>query len=412
MESICECKYNYIFNNEIIEENYLLQNTLGFARDILSNSNLDVLKCFKDVFKKENIKKSYGGFIIIGIFIFEVIFSILFIFNDMDKIQKYIYNTSEKYISITINENKTMKKKKVKHFKKNIKHKIKEPTKKRKKKKKKKEISQSTKILINQNFTSQKINIYFNKNYNFHTKFKTDNEQNYFNMEQYFKKDLDDMDYDDAIKYDNRKFCEYFFSQIKENQMIVKTFYNNENIIPKSIKIVLLLLSFQLYFVIDGLFYSEEYIIKLYHLEEDKSFFSYIPRSISRFFYSILVSYIIRIIIDCFFIEEKKIKKILMREKENILQLRFEIANTIKSIKKRYITFIFICFFIGIFSWYYVSCFNFVYKNVKIEWIKSSITVIFIIQLLTVIFSFLSTILREISFKCKSEKVFKLKQYI
>ena len=136
------------------------------------------------------------------------------------------------------------------------------------------------------------------------------------------------------------------------------------------------------------------------------------PRSINRFFYATLASGIVGIIIDCIFIEEKRIKRLFLREKENVLQLRYEISLLVKSIRFRYSIFIFICFFISIISWYYVSCFNNVYRGVKIEWIKSSITLIFIIQILSILIVFLESLLREISFKCKSEKIFKFKQIL
>ena len=50
--------------------------------------------------------------------------------------------------------------------------------------------------------------------------------------------------------------------------MIADTCYNKDNLRPFSIKILLLLLDIDLYFSINGLFFSEEYIIKLYYLEE------------------------------------------------------------------------------------------------------------------------------------------------
>ena len=206
----------------------------------------------------------------------------------------------------------------------------------------------------------------------------TENNDNKFNMDEYFITNLDDMDYDDVIKNDKRTFCVFLIERLKKKVMVVDTFYNKNNIRPISIKILLLLLNIDLYFVINGLFFNEEYIIELYHLEEEDTFFSYIPRSINRFFYATMVSAIVAIIIDCIFIEEKKLKRILLREKGDFMELRYKISLMVKSIKKRYIIFIIVCFVISIFSWYYVSCFNNVYKGVKLEWIKSSITIIII----------------------------------
>ena len=231
-------------------------------------------------------------------------------------------------------------------------------------------------------------------------------------MEEYLKPNLDEMEYDDAIKLDKREFCEKNEEKLKEKQIIMYTFYNKENLTPKSIKIILLLLNIDLHFVINGLFFNEEYISQLFNSEQEETFFSFFPRSISNFFYAILVSFIIGIIIDCIIIEEKKIKRIFSREKDDTLQLKYEISNTVKSIRTRYTVFIFLCIFISIFSWYYVSCFNNTYPGVKIEWIKSSITIIIIRQILSIFMVLFQAILRTLSFYYTSEKLFKIKQFI
>jgi len=226
------------------------------------------------------------------------------------------------------------------------------------------------------------------------------------------KPDLDDLEYDDAIKYDKRTFFVFLSDRLKEKQIFMDTFFNKENLRPFSIKVILLLLNIDLYFVINGLFYNEKYISELFYSTEEETFFSFFPRSISRFFYATLVGLIIGIIIDWFFVEEKKIKRILIREKEDPMQLKYEISLNVTNIKKRYNAFIFICFFISLISWYYISCFNSSYPGVKIEWIKSSITIIIIMQILSIIVILLEAILRTISFKYESEKIFKLKQLL
>ena len=43
---------------------------------------------------------------------------------------------------------------------------------------------------------------------------------------------------------------------------------------------------------------------------------------------------------------------------------------------------------------YYVTCFNNIYPNVKVEWIETSIIII-IMQILSIIISLLETITRE-----------------
>ena len=418
LESICECKFGNILNNDLLEENALIKGTLGEIKDLIGNSNLDVLKCYKDAFNKEYFLKNVGSFIIITILVLQLIFAIIFLSKDMSKIRKYLYDISEAYINLI--------KKNVKNENTEKKHqiKIKEPPKKTIQNHKNKKISSKNV----KSGLSQKSDAYLSKRKlspnspqllksKIHIKNTlknedTENSNKPFDLEEYLKTDFDDMEYDDAIKNDKRTFCDFYIERLKTKQMIADTFYNKDNIRPFSIKIILFLLNIDLYFSINGLFFSEEYIIELYHLKTEDTFFSFLPRSIGRFFYTTMVSVIVSIIIDCIFIEEKKIKRILIREKEDIFQLKYEIALTSKSIKTRYIIFIILCFVISLGSWYYVNCFNNVYKGLKVEWIKSSITIIIIMQILSMLVALLEAIIRELSFEWKSEKLYKFKKFL
>ena len=105
--------------------------------------------------------------------------------------------------------------------------------------------------------------------------------------------------------------------------------------------------------------------------------------------------------------DENKIKKTFIREKNNPIQLKYEMSLIVSSTKKRNYIFMFICIFLGIISWYYVTCFNNVYPHMCVEWIKSSIAIIIIEEILSFTISFCEVVLRLKSFKCKSEKIYK-----
>ena len=144
------------------------------------------------------------------------------------------------------------------------------------------------------------------------------------------------MDYDDALKKDKRKFCNYFFDKLKTNQIILNTFCYEEPLKPKPIKILLFILQIDLYLFVNGLFFNEEYVSQVFHLEND-TFYDKFERFIDNFFYAALVWVIVSYIIDCFFIDEKKIKGILKREKENLFNLKYKIVQAVKNIKRRYL---------------------------------------------------------------------------
>ena len=159
-------------------------------------------------------------------------------------------------------------------------------------------------------------------------------------------------------------------------------------------------------------FYSDSYISQKFNSTEKESLFSLYISSINRIFYSTLVSNIIDYIINFFFVEETKIKKTLIKNKKDPLHLRYEITRILKTILKNINILIIIDYFIIIFSWYYLSCFNNVYPNINRECLFSSISIFIIMQITPFIFTFLETLIRFISIKCESEKLFKLSLFI
>ena len=172
------------------------------------------------------------------------------------------------------------------------------------------------------------------------------------------------MDYFTALEYDKRSFCKMFIDKIEDNLLIINIFIYN-NIIPRSLRILLLILKIDIYFVINGLFYNESYISELFHSTEKDTFFKFLRRSISRIVYTSIVSTIIEFLIDCFFPEETDLRSLLINTKNNLDKLKLNLDIFLVHTKNNYITFICISYFITLFSWYYVTCFNNVYSNTK-----------------------------------------------
>ena len=263
-----------------------------------------------------------------------------------------------------------------------------------------KDVSYSSEKLFVSQLKSQAKNDYNNLLFNI-------NDNLNININEYIENQYDEMDYDEAIRKDHRKFCTCYVDKLKDNQIFINTFCINEPIKPKSIKVLFLIFQFTLYFFINGLFYDEEYISKIYHLEKD-TFFTMAERFFDNLIYAALAGIIINYIIEFFFIEEKKIKKILRIEKDNILILKYEMVKILKSIKTRYLLFIIISLIVSLIALVDTFCFNIVYFHTMPEWIVFSLIIILSMQMLSFVICFLQTILRFISFKFKSEKLFNL----
>ena len=161
------------------------------------------------------------------------------------------------------------------------------------------------------------------------------------------------------------------------------------------LRLIIYLLNIELCFLINGLFYSESYIDELYHLDEkEETFFSFISRSIKRTIYSSIASSIINFLIDFIIVDGNKIRSVLIKRANNIIIMKGEIIKLLYNIEKSINIFYIINYFIMIISWYYITCFNNVYQNTKIEWIKSSIFIIIINHIMPMIYSLFIALLR------------------
>ena len=151
---------------------------------------------------------------------------------------------------------------------------------------------------------------------------------------------------------------------------------------------------------------------ELLKIEEKESFLSFIPRRFNYFIYTYAVVGIMSYALSYFFIEEIKIKKLFIKNKEGEIKLKYEISKIVKQIKSRFTILIIVSLVLTIISFIYISCFNIVYPNTKEEWYKSSIFLFIITQIINLLITFVESSIRYIAIKCNSEKFFKLSQYL
>ena len=121
-----------------------------------------------------------------------------------------------------------------------------------------------------------------------------------------------------------------------------------------------------------------------------------------------MVNGFISYLIGYFFLEEIKIKRIFLRNKKEMLKLKYDLSLLLTDINKRFILLIWLSIFFSLICFLYISCFNSVYPYIRKEWIKSSIFILVLMQIINLVFSLLHSSLRYLSLKCNSEKLFKL----
>ena len=190
---------------------------------------------------------------------------------------------------------------------------------------------------------------------------------NNINAKSYNDQELNTLAYELAIIIDKRTYFQYYWSLLKKKQLILFTILPANDYNLFSLKIALFLLSFSLYFTINGFFFSDETMHKIH---EDNGAFNIIFR-IPQILYSSIISAFINMIL-----------KLLSLSENNILELKQEKdlkkATKKSKIIKNCINIKFIIFFILSiiflsFFWYFISCFCAVYVNTQMILIKDTL---------------------------------------
>ena len=426
----CEVKEDIEVEEDIIIDKDML---LKSFTDIDSLTNLEVIKCYSLLFKKDGLIKNIGFYIILlTIFIF-IISLLIFIFKGYKSLiyeiniitnktkQKYQSSRNKNYKSYQtqlsskkkIGKSKALSKfKNIKENNKNTVYMTKSnnfsihskllkrrknkntnspPLKNIKKKKRLLNNSQNNiyKVnsisanTINKTIKSNiKINININK-----IKSKTKNNKLnkiYFSSKEKEEKkpfknninkkilDLNDYEknyltYNEALKYDNRTYFQYYLSLLRTKHILFLAFCPNRDYNSQIIKTSLFFFSFSLYYTINALFFTDSTIHEIHQNSGKFDFLYQLPQII----YSSIISSFINALI-----------KYLSLTQRNILNLKNEswlknyqkrIENTIKCLKIKFIWFYLLAFIFLIFFLFYLSCFCAVYKNTQIYLIEDTI---------------------------------------
>ena len=95
-ESICECTLVNLINRN---NNYLTKKSIESVKDILSKTNVEVMKCYKDIFDAKIYKKNTGMFIVLILMFIQIICIIAFYCKSSIKIRTYIVSITDRFLS-------------------------------------------------------------------------------------------------------------------------------------------------------------------------------------------------------------------------------------------------------------------------------------------------------------------------
>ena len=168
---------------------------------------------------------------------------------------------------------------------------------------------------------------------------------------QFFKEDeLNDLEYNYALKIDFRNYFQFYFSLLKQTHLIIFTFFviNDYNIFL--LKLSLFLISFSLFFFMNALFFNDDSMHKIYEDKGKYDLFYQIPQTL----YSTIISQIISSLLELLSLSQDEMLDI---KSEGMKKINVKIIKLIKCIKIKCSIFFAIGIILLFSFWYYLSVF-------------------------------------------------------
>ena len=182
----------------------------------------------------------------------------------------------------------------------------------------------------------------------------------------YNDKELNDLDFKLALKYDNRNLFKIYYSFLNTDHMLIKIFYSKDYN-SRFIKIFLFFYNFSLSYTVNALFFNEDTIHQILEDEGKYNFIYQLPQIL----YSTIISYLLGMILDYLALSEDNILELKAeRIPKKAVQKSKELLRTLKI---KFIIFFIISFIFLLFFWYYVIFFCAVYINTQFHLIKDSV---------------------------------------
>ena len=184
----------------------------------------------------------------------------------------------------------------------------------------------------------------------------------------YTDKELDELDYELAIIYDKRTFFQYYWCMLKENQLLIFTFLPMDDFNLMYAKIALFIISFGLFITINGFFFSDDTMHKVY---EDNGEFDIIYQ-IPQIFYSSVISSVANVLLKNLSLSEASILELKKETYFNIHKAKKKARQIERCLKIKLILFFIISLILMLFFWYFISCFCAVYRNTQVILLKDT----------------------------------------
>ena len=344
----CECKpkSRLRYLDEIQSETNNLYNSFDEINEI---TNLHVYTCYYVLFSKYGLLFNIGSYILIVIMLIYIITLNVFLAEGYNKLYEHIKNFVAQKLAIKPKKENNNKNKLLYDI--NTKH-----TDNNSIKNKRKNV-ESNNDNTDKNFSPLSKSEVQNIN-NHSTQNKQSKDLNINNNESFNDYELNNMNFDDAIKFDKRTYMQYYFSLLRTKHYILFSFVPIEDYNAMIIKIFLFFLSFVLYYDLNTLLFVPLIIHKIY-LAQGSGYYLYL---IGNIIISNIFCYIIDKLIKCVSLSQENILE-LKSMKTNLNNIYHKYLKTVKCLIIKYSLFFIFSFLFLLLSWYYIASFCAVYVN-------------------------------------------------
>ena len=403
----CSCSTNKDanYNNNVKKGKFSSKKIYESFYDVLKYSNYKILKCYKIILNMKDLKSNIGCIISLALLSFYIICLIIFIFQrinplkrklkkDLNKIygkndpriNNYIHYLlfpslkmkSFNELDFIIDEAKINNKQYVFNFNKTLND------------KEKLSKSKSKNYLLQRHKSNEIRKKKKNK--------KEKNNVEKIEIKKYSDFELNELEYKEAVKYDERNFFQIYISMLKREHLIIFTFFNCKDYNLFSAKLTRFIFLIIGDMALNTFFFSDESMHKLYLNYGKYNFIQSIP----EITYSTIISSILEVFLCYLSLTDKEfynLKYYFSKGKGK------KIIRAFKHIYLKLIIFFIFVFIFFILYWYIITIFCEVYKNTQIVFIKDSMLSLIISLAYPLVIYFIPAGLRICSLKDKKKRL-------
>lgn len=190
-------------------------------------------------------------------------------------------------------------------------------------------------------------------------------------VEEMDQEELNSLEFDDAKEQDRRSFGRYYLNIMAEKQIILSPIFYHSIFQPFSLRLIMFIFCLHIFFFLNALFFTEEYISKRYDSNEKLNIIYIIQYELKKSILASITGIVIQKLFSLLTTKTSAFYQIVRDNKDDTT--KFKINSLIKKTKlKIIILFVLIFVFTSLFL-YFLNTFCYIFKNNQISWIESTL---------------------------------------